>query len=71
MTPTGCKMRDRVMTVMATGVVSSVGVLLEVLVVVVWQEEAEAQWCVTTVTKMSIYIGTVGTPLRHVGIAAQ
>ena len=54
MMPTGCKMRDRVMMAMVTGVVPLVGVILEVVVVVVWQEEAEAKWCVTTVTKPGI-----------------
>ena len=52
-----------------TGVVPPVGVLLEV--VVVWQDEAEASWCVTTVTKSGTLLETVGTPLRHVGIAPQ
>ena len=54
MTPTGCKMKDRVMMDTVIRVVPMVGVLLEVAVVVVWQKEAEARWCVTTVTKLGI-----------------
>ena len=52
--PIGYKMRDRVMMAMFTRVVPPVGVLLEVMVMVFWQEEAEVRWCVTTVTKPGI-----------------
>ena len=50
MTPTGCTMKDRVMMATVTGVVPSVGALLAA--VVVWPEEAEPTWCVTTITKL-------------------
>ena len=63
MMPTGCKMRDRVMMATVTGVVPPVGVLLEVVVVVVWQEEVDARWCVTTVTKPGISLETIRTQL--------
>ena len=69
MTPTGCTMMAQVMIAMVTRGVPPVEVLLEV--VVVWPEEAKASWCVTIVTKLSIWLATVGTPLRHVGTAAR
>ena len=70
MMPIGYKMKHRAMMVMVTAVVHPVEVLLEDMVVVVWQEEEEARLCVTTVTRLDIYLATVGTQLRHVGIAA-
>ena len=69
--PIGYKMRDRVMMAMATVVVHQVEVVLEAVVVVAWLEEVMVRWCVITVTRPDIWLATVGTPLRHVGIAAQ
>ena len=63
-------MKGRVMMDTVTGVVSLEGVLLEVVAMVGWPEEVEARSCVTTVTKLGIWLGTVGTPLQLVGIAA-
>ena len=34
-----------------------------------WPGEAETKLCVTIVTKPDIWLTTVGTPLRRVGIA--
>ena len=68
MTPTGCTMTAQVMIATVTRGVPPVEVLLEAMVV--WKEEAEASWCVTIVTKLGIWLATVGTPLRHVGTAA-
>ena len=45
-------------------------VLLVVAAVVAWPGEAEANSCVTIVTKLGIWLATVETPLRRVGIAA-
>ena len=69
MTLTGCTLKARVMVAMVTRGVPPDEVLLEV--VVVWPEEAEASWCVTIVTKLGIWLATVGTPLRHVGTVAR
>ena len=71
MTPIGYKMKHRAMMVMVTAVVHPVEVLLEDVVMVVWQEEAEARLYVTTVTKPGIFLETVGTQRRHVDIAKQ
>ena len=54
MTHIGYNMRDRVMMAMVAKVVHQVEVLLEVVVEVVWPEEEEARWCVTTVTRPCI-----------------
>ena len=54
MTPIGYRMKRRAMMVMVTVVVHPVEVLLAGAVVVVWQKEVEARWCVTTVTKPGI-----------------
>ena len=67
--PIGYKMRDQEMMAMDTGVMHQVEVLLEAVVVVVWLAEDTVRWCVITVTKPDIWLATVGTPLRHVGIA--
>ena len=69
MTPSECTMKAQVMMVMVTGGVPLDEVLLEA--VVAWPGEAEANSCVTIVTKMGIWLATVGTPLRCVGIAVQ
>ena len=58
---TGYTMRDPVMLAMVTREVPPVVVRLEALGV--WSKEAEASWSVTTVTKSSTLLGTVGTPL--------
>ena len=50
----GYKMRDRAMMAMATTVVHQVEVLLEVVVEVVWPDEEEARFCITTVTRPGI-----------------
>ena len=62
-------MKDRAMMAMATAVVHHVEVILEVVAVVVWLVEVAARWCVITATKLGIWLATVGTRLRHVGIA--
>ena len=54
MMPIGYKMRVREMMAMATAMVHLVEVLLEVVVMVVWQEEEEAKLCVTTVPRPNI-----------------
>ena len=69
--PIEYKMRDRAMMVMATTVGYQVEVLLEVVVVVVWLAEDAVRWCVITITRLGIWLVTVGTQLRHVGIVAQ
>ena len=71
MMPTGYKMTGRIMMAMVTGVMPLEGVLLEVTAVVVWPDMVEARSCVTTVTMLGIWLGTVGTPLQPVGIATQ
>ena len=71
MTPTEYKMKGRIMMATVTGVMPLEGVLLEVVAVVVWPDVVEPRSCVTTVTKLGIWLGTVGTPLQPVGIAAQ
>ena len=63
MTPTGCKMRDRVMMAMVTMGVHLAGVLLEVVVMVAWLAEDVVRWCVIIVTRPDIWLVTVGTPL--------
>ena len=57
------------MMAMVTTVVHLVEVIFEVVVVVEWPKEEEARLCVTTVTRLDIWVVTVGTPLRHVSIA--
>ena len=69
MMPTGCEIKAPVVIATVTRGVPLVEVRLEA--VVVWLAEAEASWYVTIVTKLGIWLATVGTPLRHVGIAAQ
>ena len=69
--PIGYKMRDRVMMAMATGVVHQVEVLLEAMVMVVWLAEDTVRWFVISVTRLDIWLATVETPLRHVGIVTQ
>ena len=69
MTPIECTMMAQVMIAMVTRGVPPVEVLLEA--VVAWPKEAEASWCVTIVAKLGIWLATVETPLRHVGITAQ
>ena len=71
MIPIGYKMRDRVMTTMDTAVVHRVEVVLEAMVMVAWLAEVVVRWCVITVTRSDIWLTTVGTLLRHVGIAGQ
>ena len=71
MTPTGYKMKGRIVMATVTRVMPLEGVLLEVAAVVVWPDKVEARSCVTTVTKLGIWLGTVGTPLQPVGIATQ
>ena len=44
---------------------------LEVATVVVCLGEEEARWCVTIVTKLAIWLVTIGTPPQPVDIAAQ
>jgi len=65
---TGCTLKAQVTIVMVTRGVPLDEVLLEA--VVAWPGEAEANSCVTIVTKLGIWLATVGTPLRRVGIAA-
>ena len=69
MMPTGCTLKAQVTIVMVTRGVPLDEVLLEA--VVAWTGEAEANSCVTIVTKLGIWLATVGTPLPCVGIAAQ
>ena len=69
--PIGYKMRDRAMMDMATAVVHLEEVVLEVVVMVAWMAEVLVRWCVITVTRLDIWLATVGTPLRHVDIAEQ
>ena len=59
------------MMAMATAAVHQVAVLLEAVVMVVWLAEDVVRWCVITVTRLDIWLASVETPLRHVGIAAQ
>ena len=69
--PIRYKMSDQVMTAMDTVVVHQVEVVLEAVVVVVWLAEDAVRWCVITVTRTDIWLMTIETPLRHVGIAGQ
>ena len=62
-------MKARAMMAMATTVVHSVEVLLEAMAVVVWLAKVTARGCVITATKLGIWLTTIGTRLRHVGIA--
>ena len=66
LTSTKCNMKSRIMTAMVT-----VAVPLEVAAVVLYPGEVEDRWCVTIVTKLAIWLETVGTPPQPVGIAAQ
>ena len=68
MMPTRCTLKAQVMIVTVTRGVPLDEVLLEA--VVAWPGEAETNSCVTIVTKLGIWLTTVGTPLRRVGIAA-
>ena len=65
----GCSLKAQVMIAMVTRGVPLDEVLLEA--VVAWPGEVEAKSCVTIVTKLGIWLATVGTPLRRVGIAVQ
>ena len=65
---TGCTLKAQVMIVMVTRGVPLDEVLLEA--VEAWPGAAEANSCVTIVTKPGIWLATVETPLRRVGIAA-
>ena len=71
MMPIRYKMRDRVMMAMATAVVHQVEGVLEAMVMVAWLAEVVVRWCVITATRLDIWLATVGTRLRHVGIAEQ
>ena len=71
MMPIGYKMRDRSMMAMATVVVHLEEVVLEVVVMVAWLAEDAVRWCVIIVTRLDIWLATVETKLRHVGIAEQ
>ena len=71
LTSTECKMKPRIMTDMVTMVVPLEEVPLEVAAVVVCPGEVEARWCVTIVTKLAIWLATVGTPPQPIDIAAQ
>ena len=66
-----CKMKPNIMTAMVTAAVPLEEVPLEVAAVVVCSGEEEARWCVTIVTKLAIWLATVGTPPQPVDIAAQ
>ena len=68
MMPTGCTRKAHLTTVMATRGVPLAEVPLEV--VAAWLGEAETKLCVIIVTKPGIWLATVGTQLRRVGIAA-
>ena len=66
---TGCTLKAQVTIVMVTRGVPQDEVILEAMGA--WLVEAETNSCVTIVTKLGIWTATVGTPLRHAGIAAQ
>ena len=68
MMPTGCTLKAHFTTVMATRGVPLDEVPLEA--VEAWPGEAETNLCVTIITKPGIWLATVRTPLRRVGIAA-
>ena len=53
-TPTGYKMKGRIMMATVTEVMPLEGVLSKVTAVVVWPAEVEARLCATTVTKLGI-----------------
>ena len=69
MMPIGCTLKAQIMIVMVTRGVPLDEVPLEA--VEAWPGEAETKLCVTIVTKPGIWLTTVGTPLRRVGIAAS
>ena len=71
LTSTECKMKSRIMTAMVTMAVPLEEVPLEVAAVVVCPGEVKARWCVTIVTKLAIWLVTVGTPPQPINIAAQ
>ena len=71
LTSTEYKMKSKIMTAMVTTVVSLAEVPLAVTAVVVCLGEGEARWCVTIVTKLTIWLVTVGTPPQPIDIAAQ
>ena len=56
-------MMDKAMMAMATMAVHQVAMILEAMVMVVWLAEDAVRWCVITVTRMDIWLATVGTPL--------
>ena len=66
-----CKMKSRIMTAMVTAAVPLEEVLLEVAAVVVCPGEEEVRWCAIIVTKLAIWLATVGTPQQLVVTAAQ
>ena len=65
----GYKMRARVMMAMATMVVHQVEGVLEAMVMVALLAEVMVRWCVINGTRADIWLMTVVTRLRHVGIA--
>ena len=66
---TRCTLKVQVMIAMVTRGVPLDEGPLEAMVG--WPDEAEANSCVTIVTKLGILLATVRTPLRHVGTAAR
>ena len=64
-------MMPKIMTAMVTVEVPLEEVPLEVAAVVVCPGEEEARWCVTIVTKLAIWLVTIGTPPQPIYIAAQ
>ena len=67
----GYKTMAKAMMDMVTMVVHQVEVISEVEVVVVFLEEVEASLFAITVIRQDMYLETVRTQLRHVGIAEQ
>ena len=57
------------MMAMATMAVHQVEGVLEAVVMVAWLAEVVVRWCVITTTRPDIWLATVETRLRHVGIA--
>ena len=68
MIPTGCTRKANLTTVMATRGVPLAEVPLEGMAA--WLGEAETKSCVIIVTKPGIWLATVGTQRRRVGISA-
>ena len=59
------------MMAMGTMVVHQVEVVFEFMVMVAWLGEDVVRRCVIIVTRPDIWLATIRTPLRHVGIAEQ